>query len=97
MLCGFATFRAESLWLSVKPSTLLAAAPPEAKPLLFLRSERKARGFPHGYAAKPQSMIADEYGHEILRAIRLREAPEKSKLLYNEGVLRVRCSKAFKP
>ena len=36
----------ESLWLSVKPTTRLAAVPPEAKPLLILSSERKAEGFP---------------------------------------------------
>jgi len=44
--CGFAASRAESLWLSVKPTTRLAAVPPEAKPLLILSSERKAEGFP---------------------------------------------------
>jgi len=32
---GFAASRAESLWLSVKHATLLAAKPPEAKPLIF--------------------------------------------------------------
>ena len=46
--CGCAASRAESLRLSVKAHYSLAATPPEAKPLLFLRSERKARGFPHG-------------------------------------------------
>jgi len=48
MLCGFATFRAESLWLSVKPSTLLAAAPPEAKPLLFYGANGKPEAFRTG-------------------------------------------------
>jgi len=33
-LCGFAAFRAERLWLSVEPTILLAALPPEAKPLI---------------------------------------------------------------
>jgi len=36
--------RAESLWLSVEPSPFFAAMPPEAKPLLILICERKARG-----------------------------------------------------
>jgi len=38
-------------------TTLLAAMPPEAKPLLFLRGERKARGFPHG---RRQSRMTSE-------------------------------------
>jgi len=46
--CGCAASRAESLRLSVKAHYSLAATPPEAKPFLLLRDERKARGFPHG-------------------------------------------------
>jgi len=53
MSCGSAASLAESLRLSVMAAILSAATPPEAKPLL-LRSERKAGGFPHGKAAKPQ-------------------------------------------
>jgi len=45
---GFAASRAESLWLSVMRATLLAATPPEAKPLLVISCQRKAGGFPHG-------------------------------------------------
>jgi hypothetical protein len=45
---GFAASRAESLWLSVMRATLLAATPPEAKPLRVISCQRKAGGFPHG-------------------------------------------------
>ena len=87
MLCGFATFRAESLWLSVKPSTLLAATPPEAKPLLFLRSERKARGFPHGTRQSRNQLIADEYGSRVSKGHKTQRGSGEIELtIYNEGV-----------
>jgi len=53
VFCGFAAFRAESLWLSVKPETLFAARG-EASPLIS--GVRKAGGFPHGrrHSRKPR-------------------------------------------
>ena len=56
-LCGFAASRAENLWLSVEPSTFFAATPPEAKPLLILICERRARGFPHGGRQSRKSIV----------------------------------------
>jgi len=55
---GFAASRAESLRLSVKAATGLAATPHEAKPLLIWE-RRKTGGFPHGggKAAKRQICI----------------------------------------
>jgi len=58
-LCGSAASSAESLRLSVRPATFLAATPPEAKPLVFYEADgkpeafrtgggRAANRFPHG-------------------------------------------------
>jgi hypothetical protein len=52
---GFAASRAESVRLSVRAATILAATPPEAKPLFFVRRERKAGGLSTWKAAKPQT------------------------------------------
>jgi len=54
--CGFAASRAESLWLSVKPTTRLAAVPPEAKPLLIL-ANGKPKAFREGGKAAPFEQI----------------------------------------
>jgi len=46
-LCGFAAFRAESLRLSVKPTTLMAARPPR-RSLYFPNSYGKPEAFRTG-------------------------------------------------
>ena len=48
LICGFAASRAESLRLSVKAATGLAATPPEAKPLLILETNGKPEAFRTG-------------------------------------------------
>ena len=45
---GFAASRAESLWLSVKPSTLWRLRRPRRSLKKLQTNYRKARGFPHG-------------------------------------------------
>jgi len=56
LVCGFAASRAESLRLSVKPATLLAAMPLRPSLSLSSKGEWKAGGFPHGRRRSRESI-----------------------------------------
>jgi hypothetical protein len=68
--------------LSDKPAAFLAARPPEAKPLLFLKSEREARGFPHVKGTSRNQY--DLPTNRIDEFLRDREAQREVKLRYSK-------------
>ena len=58
-LCGFAAFRAESLWLSVNVVSLFSGYAARGEASLFLIGERKAGGFPHGWRQSRESLVPE--------------------------------------
>ena len=58
MLCGCAATRAESLWLSVKPTPLLAATPPRQS-LSFSTRRTESQRLSARVAAQPQTKLID--------------------------------------
>jgi hypothetical protein len=61
VISGFAASRAECLWLSVKPPTLSAATPPEAKPYVFSKVRPESQRHSAREAAKPQINLSTNY------------------------------------
>jgi len=57
IVCGCAASRAESLWLSAKLESLLAATPPEAAPQPFFKNHTESPRLSAREAANPQNQF----------------------------------------
>ena len=76
IVCGCAASRAESLWLSAKLESLLAATPPEAAPQPFSKNHTESSRLSAREAVKPQNQFMAQ-----------NQRPEKNFGYLNYGVI----------